>query len=257
MRPGFLWTIDTHQTIVEDRRRSIILLVRGNTKRNDAIFMNATICLTTIPNRLALRSCLHLNIVTSHRNRDRGVAFVSASLGGVFCSVRQGSLRAGQDLVQQQPLLLAWVSRYLVMDKLSVNKIHGQLDSTMAADASLTAATLLRPRGYQNEMFESSMKENVLVAVSSIAPMRWLGSRPTNISDGHRKRQDTHVCSIPIVDASNTGFQSIAANQGRDRSLLSREGNRFEQSSQITLTRLSSSGFSRQRWPCVDSSTSL
>jgi hypothetical protein len=64
----------------------------------------------------------------------------------------------------------------------------------------------LRPRAYQLEMLEASLKENIIVAVSVPTDSKTLRSDTT--ADGHWKRENPNVGSTLIL--SHDGLTSCA-----------------------------------------------
>jgi hypothetical protein len=61
----------------------------------------------------------------------------------------------------------------------------------------VTGDLTLQLRSYQNEMFRRSMKENVIVAVCSLASI--YPTRTNNDSDGYGKWKDTHVRNLHTI----------------------------------------------------------
>jgi hypothetical protein len=65
-----------------------------------------------------------------------------------------------------------------------------------------TNVNQLRPRAYQLEMLEASLKENIIVAVSEPKDSKTMKSDA--IADGHWKREDPNVNSASALKLSRT-----------------------------------------------------
>lgn len=86
----------------------------------------------------------------------------------------------------------------------------------------------LRARGYQYEMFERSLKENVIVAVCHLFAQLLLSD--TNVIQMDTGSGKTHmsvpntILNIVRVASSHIQYQSFTSDYGRDRSLSSWKG---------------------------------
>lgn len=75
------------------------------------------------------------------------------------------------------------------------------MDETCDEPAAVTPdlvgsnGTAYRPRGYQLEMLEASLQQNIIVAVSRLVFLLCIGLVMIGL-DGYRKWQDSYVCRL-------------------------------------------------------------
>jgi hypothetical protein len=62
----------------------------------------------------------------------------------------------------------------------------------------------IRPRAYQLEMLEASLKENIIVAVSEATPLTM--ANINELQDGHWKRENSNVGSTAMLGILRTDF---------------------------------------------------
>jgi hypothetical protein len=74
----------------------------------------------------------------------------------------------------------------------------------MAMSEPLTAMKV-HARAYQLEMWEASLKENIIVAVSGVTGSRTINSN--KLPDGHWKRENPNAGSTQLLGIARTDFK--------------------------------------------------